>query len=448
MAVKLTNQLVRIPEGCSIVRANVFEDYDELIISRPIPEERICPSCGSAHCVVKSAMEYHSARHIAISRRPTILTYQKQRFACMECGSTFYYNPDWVLPGLKITRNLAADLFTDLMETSSLHHIALKNGISYSVLQTFFDHIEISAPTSLPETICIDEFKGETGVWDSKKKKFITEKFHTAVADSGIHRIIDVIPSRRAQDVIDYFMKYSPDERKMVRYFCCDMSNSYVSVAKRCFPSAAICIDLFHVVQRLNGAVDAVRRRLQHEAREKGDQESYLLLFHLSLTLKTAKRNIPLRWNISAEKKEAKLQRAFDLFPELHYAYLMLQDFHSVLDEKTLYEKRLMLGKWILDYVDSECPDVAAAARTIRYWKQMIVNSWQYNRSNGPAEGLNDKIKVVKRLAFGMHRFDAFRKRILLICGPIVPPDEYVRIQWDQLKKADAQKKTSKAKQE
>ena len=69
MAVKLTNQLVRIPEGCSIVRANVFEDYDELIISRPIPEERICPSCGSAHCVVKSAMEYHSARHIAISRR-------------------------------------------------------------------------------------------------------------------------------------------------------------------------------------------------------------------------------------------------------------------------------------------------------------------------------------------------------------------------------------------
>ena len=39
MAVKLTNQLVRIPEGCSIVRANVFEDYDELIISRPIPED-------------------------------------------------------------------------------------------------------------------------------------------------------------------------------------------------------------------------------------------------------------------------------------------------------------------------------------------------------------------------------------------------------------------------
>ena len=72
MAVKLTNQLIRIPEGCSIVRANNFENYDELIISRPIPEERVCPSCGSSHCVVKSAMEYHSARHIAISHRPTI----------------------------------------------------------------------------------------------------------------------------------------------------------------------------------------------------------------------------------------------------------------------------------------------------------------------------------------------------------------------------------------
>ncbi|MBM6949563.1 transposase, partial [Mordavella massiliensis] len=48
-----------------------------------------------------------------------------------------------------------------------------------------------------------------------------------------------------------------------------------------------------------------------------------------------------------------------------------------------------------------------------------IQNSWKYGKSNGLSEGLNNKIKVLKRVSFGLHSFEAFRRRILLTCGKL-----------------------------
>ncbi|WP_204907553.1 transposase, partial [Mordavella massiliensis] len=48
-----------------------------------------------------------------------------------------------------------------------------------------------------------------------------------------------------------------------------------------------------------------------------------------------------------------------------------------------------------------------------------IQNSWKYGKSNGLSEGLNNKIKVLKRVSFGLHSFESFRRRILLTCGKL-----------------------------
>ena len=61
--------------------------------------------------------------------------------------------------------------------------------------------------------------------------------------------------------------------------------------------------------------------------------------------------------------------------------------------------------------------EIRSAACTIRHWRSYIQNSWKYGKSNGLSEGLNNKIKVLKRVSFGLHSFDAFRRRILLTCG-------------------------------
>ena len=77
------------------------------------------------------------------------------------------------------------------------------------------------------------------------------------------------------------------------------------------------------------------------------------------------------------------------------------------------------LTEWIKLYTASEIEEIHSAACTIKHWRGYIQNSWKYQKSNSLCEGLNNKIKVLKRVSFGLHNFDTFRKRILLTCGKV-----------------------------
>lgn len=63
--------------------------------------------------------------------------------------------------------------------------------------------------------------------------------------------------------------------------------------------------------------------------------------------------------------------------------------------------------------------DIESLARRIQHWRGYLHNTWEYRCSNSTCEGLNNKIKVLKRISFGLHHFETFRKRVLLTCGAI-----------------------------
>lgn len=87
------------------------------------------------------------------------------------------------------------------------------------------------------------------------------------------------------------------------------------------------------------------------------------------------------------------------------------KEFHRIIRIPSYTLQRATLTEWLAYYTSSECPS------TIRHYRQYIQNSWKYHKSNGPCEGLNKKIKDIKRNASGIHSFENFRKRILFACG-------------------------------
>ena len=91
------------------------------------------------------------------------------------------------------------------------------------------------------------------------------------------------------------------------------------------------------------------------------------------------------------------------------------EDRHIVEDNPTKEE----LTEWIKQYTASDVEALPFPAGSIRHWRGYIQNSWKYGKSNGLSEGLNNKVKVLKRVAFGLHSFESFRKRILLTCGKL-----------------------------
>lgn len=174
---------------------------------------------------------------------------------------------------------------------------------------------------------------------------------------------------------------------------------------------------MFHVVKLLNANIDAIRTALQKELREQGEEDAYQLLKHSSRLLKTAACNQELYWGGASSKQNQRLTEVLKLSPDLEEAYAALQAFHNILRTPEYALQRAALTEWISTYTASECPTTRTAANTIRHHRQYIQNSWKYGKSNVPCEGLNKKIKDIKRNASGVHSFENFRKRILIACG-------------------------------
>ena len=432
MAAKLTNELANIPEGCNIRRHSHEHGIYQFFIDVP-KIDPVCPACGSIHCNIKTSGKEQILRHTPVNHNAAFLIFQRLRYVCMNCGITFYALRDWESLGVRMTHSLFFSIVMDLMSDKSVRQIALDNCVTESIVSTLLDNLPVPTPQRLSETICIDEFKGDSGNWNQSVKKYNREKFQTIIVDGDDHCVIDILINKTAETVKAWLRQFSAEQRRAVHYYCCDMHNGYVSVAKEMLPNANICIDMFHVIEKLHDAMDAIRCAEQDKFKEASDSEHYQLFHSLRHTLKTDRLNAEAKWGPRRERNEKRLDEAFALSPALKECYEMVQNFQSILHEPRYENRVIMFGAWISSYVESEYEDIAHAIRSLIRWKGYILNSWRYTKSNGPAEGQNNNVKVKKRIAYGCHNFVTLRKRILLKYGKIRLEREPAKVLWSAL---------------
>jgi len=396
------------------------ENRIDVSVILPNKLERTCPCCGSHHCVIKDSGKDRTVRHVPSSNRSVFITFHQRRFLCKECGTSYYEPVEWVHDRLHMTNTLVVDICLQLTEMLSVQEIARKELVPDDVVFSVFDIISFRPPEALPHVMCVDEFKGDTGVRDPETKRWITNKFQCNISDGSAKVLIDVLPIITKEYLIDYFMRYSKEERSKVEYFCCDMHSGFMSVAKKCFPNAVICIDSFHIVNRLNDAMDDIRRRIQNELEEAEDSDGCVkYLKDSSYILKTKEANKASNWGTQYTKKQARLENILDLYPDICEMYDRLQEYLAIIDMDSYAHKRVQFTDWLYRATSSEVPEILSAANTLQHWRGYIQNTWKSGHTNGIAEGLNNKIKVYKRISYGLRSFENLRKRLLLVCGTI-----------------------------
>lgn len=422
------HHLYQIPSDVEIKSSVENSALNRIDLSVTIPEqkERICPCCGSHHCVIKDSGKNRTVRHVPAAGRSVFVTFHQKRLRCKECGSSFYEPVGWVHNRLHMTNTLVVDVCLQLTEMVSIQEIAKKERIPDDAVLSVFDIISIDPPESLPRVLCVDEFKGDTGTYDSQAKRWDTNKFQCNITDGTARVLIDVLPIIKGDYLVSYFMRYSAGERSRVKYFCCDMHSGFVSVARKCFPNALVCIDTFHVVNRLNEAMDAIRRRIQNELEadaEKGASANAAGcvkdLKNAAYILKTKEANKEELWGTKISKRQDRLDHILELYPDISEMYGLLQEFLEIVGTGSYALQRTAFTAWLQRASSSDVPEIKSAAKTLRHWKGYIQNTWKSGNTNGVAEGINNKIKVLKRISYGLRSFENLRRRLLLVCGTI-----------------------------
>ena len=422
MAKKITNKLVHLPQDITIDRYEEHPDSLELFISYP-PEERICPECRSHECVIHSSGHSETIRHLSIGGKGVLLTFHVPRLRCKSCGRTFHQHPYFVQPGFKLSQLAYVTICEELTTNRSIRQIAIDTGATESIVYHVMMAADFDSNRFLPETLCIDEFKGSSGRWDPDRSRWDINRFHCNIADGDFGCVVDILPQIDKPFLTEYFHGYSIEKRRKVRFFCCDMHGGFISLAQTCFPSATICVDNFHTVRLLKDNMDELRRSLQRHyssmivqctdpIRKQSYQESYLLLKRsLRLLAISATGSIP------SASREERTNRVLALSEDLDEAYMAYQELLCILHLDVYTLQRAELTEWISKYSSSLYEGTRRCANTIRHYRSYIQNAWKYGKSNASCEGLNNKIKVLKRNGYGAHSFKCFRQRILFHCG-------------------------------
>ena len=374
-----------------VIVTNIEKHENEMHIHLKMAQRlHYCPACGK---ITSKVHDYRSqiVKDVSICGFHTILHLKKRRHVCPSCGKRFDEHIDFLPRYHHFTNRVNLQVYEQLKECRSIKSIAKDNNMSAPTAAKIINQIDFKTG-KLPQVLAIDEFKGNAE----------GEKFQCILADPKNHKVIDILPNRRHDMIRHHIMRFS--NRKEVKLVVMDMTGGYRKLMKELFPHAKIIVDKYHYVRQIGFALERIRieeqKRLSQHWRRYFKRSKYLLLKDSSrLTM----------------EDRIQLDNLFRISEPLKRAYALKEQFEHVKSSHNRQEAAERLSRWIMDAQNSRLPEFFKVSLTYQNWSKEILNSFEYPYTNGYIEGCNNRIKVLKRVSFGMPRFERFRRRIMHI---------------------------------
>jgi transposase len=205
-------------------------------------------------------------------------------------------------------------------------------------------------------------------------------------------------------------------ERRGVSVVCIDLYDPYRNAVRAKLPDATIVADPFHVVRGAGEALDSVRRTRQRQLRAKEQGRKTLRATWNPRLYRT--RHLLLRGKERlTEPQRRRLCELFAADPVIAEAWWLKELLRSVYAAGDRAEATQRLDRFFAAVARCGHQPFEAYVNGIEPWREEILAYFDQPASNGYAEGVINKVKVIKRRAYGLPSFESFRERVLLACG-------------------------------
>jgi transposase len=235
----------------------------------------------------------------------------------------------------------------------------------------------------------------------------------------GKIRLLWIGQGRKITEFNKFFDLLGPERCAKLQFICSDMWPAYLNViAKRCVNALNI-LDKFHIVAKLNQAIDTVRRQETRKLRELGKKP---FLKHMRWCV------LKLKINLTAKEK-AKLSGALNNSVTANLqtfkSYLMGQTFQQFWTYTSVTWARKFLRQWTKMVMLSKIEPMKKVARTLQNHEELILNYFRARKefSSGVVEGLNNKAKTAMRRSYGLKTFKVTEAVLYHTLGQLPEPD-------------------------
>ena len=349
-----------------------------------------CTSCGTATSTVHDYRTQRIKDIPAFGKLVTIVL-RKRRYRCTHCGKRFFESNSFLPKYHRITSRLVAFVIDKLRDERSFTSVARETNLSVTTVIRIFD--VVSYPKAkLPQALSIDEFKGNT--WGEKYQCILTDPVNKIV--------LDILPERYGHYLTRYFKDFAVEERSAVKYFVSDMWKPYSITADVWFKNATQIIDKYHWIRQAIWAFENVRKK---EQKKLGPE--------LRKYFKRSKSLLIKRFDSLEEDQKQEVNVMLYYSVNISRAYWYKEQFLKIITCKDAESAKTAMKEWIENAENCDIAQFEKCAQTMRNWYTGIINSFSSPITNGFTEGCNNKIKVLKRNAYGYKNFKRFRNRIL-----------------------------------
>lgn len=362
----------------------------------------VCPRCGK-HEVVKNGFKTVNIRIPNISERTALLILRKQRFLCKHCGHTKMAQTTVVEGQHQISRNVLHGITGSLTEDRTMASIASQYNVSTNTVSrqlAVLGKQTQPAYNGLPASLCIDEFRS-TG----NQMSFIA-------IDAQKHDLIAILPGRKNKEIKEFFLNhYDLKNRETVTQIVMDFNSQYQSIIHAIFPNAVIIADNFHLVQMTLRSLNQTRVQvMKHFPKDTPEYRIFKYYWRLYLMSYKDLEKTKTQWFSHLKDhytQEQLVSKGLSLSETLTRTYFSAHDLVEAIRNRDYTAFIKALGE-----VENVSPQLLTTIKTFIHKKQFIKNMTTCALSNGPIEGVNRKIKQIKRTAYGYRNWTNFHYRI------------------------------------
>jgi len=370
----------------------VFENGEKLLEVTVLPRrnsQAICSCCGRG-APLYDRLGVRRFEFIPLWGYRVFLVYLMRRVECTHCGVKVEQVP-WARGKRELT-DTYQQFLAHWAQKLSWKEVAVSFRTSW---EKVFHAVEYIVEWGLQQrdlsgvtAIGVDEIAWRKG------HNYLTLVYQI---DTQNIRLLWVGKARTVKTLLRFFRFFGKERSQLLKYVCSDMWKAYIKVIEKKAGQAVHILDRFHIVAKLNKAIDEVRAGEHRQLQQDGYEP----------VLKHSRWCLLKRWENLTEKQEAKLNDLLQYNLKSVRAYLLKEDFNGFWEYVSPAWAGKFLDRWCTRVMRSRIEPMKKVAKTIRNHKPLILNWFKAKKafSSGIVEGLNNKAKVTTRNAYGFRTY-------------------------------------------
>ncbi len=339
-------------------------------------------------------------RDLCFGEQSVYLKVNRRRMRCPHCHNKFTEELDFVRRKRVHTKRFVEKIIEEVLN-SDIKNVANRNDLSQQEIETMLKDLGSDLISEKPEDLKklgIDEIAVVKG----------QKNYYVVLVDLEKRKVVGLIEKRTKKEITEYLEAWGSEILSKIQEVSIDLCQTYSSLAEELMPKAEIVADRFHVMKQVNDELDAARRKIKRETEKiKSKSKKKKILEGLKKSKYVLLKN---QKDLNEAEKE-KLKEVEKVAPILTKMHALKEELRDIFETSKNWSDGLLD---IADWLKNVSKYFPKSFGTIRRWIGEIIAYFDEGTTQGVVEGINNKLKLIKRRAFGFRNFNNFQLRSLL----------------------------------